>query len=143
RQRLEMLLGRVGRAEAELAGDLHAGGGKAGVGDVLLDQLEDFLLSGGECAHVGAPVVIDMPACIFIQSVPELKQGQGFSSGRGFPVLSSWSCANARACGRVTFPQGPRLRNEPRNTGLVWGCISRFAEIGSPRNAMHPTIRWT
>ncbi len=48
RQRLQVLLGGVGRLEAELVGDLGAGRRGAGALDRALDQVEDLLLAVGE-----------------------------------------------------------------------------------------------
>ena len=48
RQRLQMLLGGVGRLEAELVGDLGARGRRAGALDRALDEIEDLLLAVGE-----------------------------------------------------------------------------------------------
>jgi len=49
-KRLQVFLGCVGGAEAELRGDFRPRGREAGVGDVLPVQGEDFLLSCGELA---------------------------------------------------------------------------------------------
>ena len=43
-----MLLGGVGRLEAELVGDLGPGGRGAGALDRALDEIEDLLLTVGE-----------------------------------------------------------------------------------------------
>ena len=48
RQRLQVLFGGVGRAEAEFGGDLGAGGRGAGALDRALHQVEDLLLAVGE-----------------------------------------------------------------------------------------------
>jgi hypothetical protein len=48
RQGLQVLLGGVGRAEAQLGGDLGARGRGAGARDGALHQVEDLLLPGGE-----------------------------------------------------------------------------------------------
>ena len=48
RQRLQVLLGRVGRAKAELGGDLGARGRRAGALDGALHEFEDLLLAVGK-----------------------------------------------------------------------------------------------
>ena len=48
RQRLQVLLGGVGRPEAELVGDLGARGRCAGALDRALHEIEDLLLAVGE-----------------------------------------------------------------------------------------------
>ena len=44
-QRLQMLLGRVGRFESELGGNFSAGGWRPGAGNGALDKIEDLLLA--------------------------------------------------------------------------------------------------
>jgi hypothetical protein len=78
RQRLQVLLGRVGRLEAELGGDLGAGGRRAGARDGALDQVQNLLLAGGELGRFdhrgllgGAPdhwTVLISSICIFNSS---------------------------------------------------------------------------
>ena len=51
-QRLQVLLGGVGRLEAELVGDLGAGGRRTGALDRALHQVEDLLLAVGEFGHL-------------------------------------------------------------------------------------------
>jgi hypothetical protein len=46
-----MLLGRVGRPEAQLGRDLGAGRGEAGIVDGLADQVEDLFLPCSELEH--------------------------------------------------------------------------------------------
>ena len=43
-----MLLGGIGRLEAELSGDFSAGWGGAALRYVALDEVEDLLLAGGQ-----------------------------------------------------------------------------------------------
>ena len=52
RQGLQVLLGGVGRLEAEFGGDLGAGGRRAGARDGALDQVQNLLLAGGELGRV-------------------------------------------------------------------------------------------
>ena len=71
-QRLQMLFGRVGRAEAEFGGDLGAGRRGAGALDGALHQIEDLLLAGGELGAFlhGGPrqTAVGLSSdCIFIQ----------------------------------------------------------------------------
>ena len=54
-----MFLGSVGRLEAQLRGDLCARRRIAGLADVFLDEIEDFLLAGGELLH-GAFLCMDI-----------------------------------------------------------------------------------
>ncbi|OMP13962.1 hypothetical protein COLO4_00545 [Corchorus olitorius] len=50
-QRAQVFLGRIGRREAELRGDLGARGRKARALDRLADQVVNLLLAGGEGGH--------------------------------------------------------------------------------------------
>ena len=52
-----MFLGGVGRAEAEFARDVGAGGGVTGQVLVAADEVEDLLLSDGEFLHGARPGV--------------------------------------------------------------------------------------
>ena len=54
RQRLEMLLGGVGRLEAELVGDLGPRRRRAGALDRALHEVEDLLLAVGELRAIPA-----------------------------------------------------------------------------------------
>ena len=78
-QRLQVLLGRVGRAKAELVGDLGAGGRRASALDRALHEIEDLLLAVGEFGHLlhgGCSLTADdlSSHCIFIQLRPKCKR---------------------------------------------------------------------
>jgi hypothetical protein len=69
-----VFFGSVGRFEAQYAGNFGAGGGRASVGDGVLDQFQNFLLAGcelGAIGHggllVGIGAVFSSSGCIFNQ----------------------------------------------------------------------------
>ena len=62
-QRLDMLLGGIGRAEAKHFGDLRPGGGIASALDVLLDDLQHLGLPRGQIVHDA-----QVPRCVNIQN---------------------------------------------------------------------------
>ncbi|MNX50445.1 hypothetical protein D3C86_810730 [compost metagenome] len=59
-QGLQMFLGRIGRLEAKLLGDLGASRRHAGLAHVRLDKLQHFSLAGGKGFH-------SIGTCLFIQ----------------------------------------------------------------------------
>ena len=69
-QHAQMLFGGVGRAVAECVRDLDPGGRKAGLLDGFADEIEDFLLLGGEFFGHGASV------SVFIYSLCPLGKGR-------------------------------------------------------------------
>jgi hypothetical protein len=80
RERLQVLLGRVGGLEAELGRDLGPGGWRARAGNGRLDQVQNLLLAGGELGRLGhggdsLGQITGCPSsgCIFNQFVKECK----------------------------------------------------------------------
>jgi hypothetical protein len=107
-----VLFGRVGRAETELGGDLGPGGRKPRVGDVLPDESENFLLSGGEVAHGGwsGKEAASREDCIFIQSSPIGKGGA-----------------------RPEGPNDPGVRPMARRFGPKWAVRGSVRQVAGTR----------
>jgi hypothetical protein len=62
RQSLQVLLGSVGRTEAEALGDLGARGRQPGGFDPFTDQVQDFFLAGRQLTHGHSSI-----CCIYLQ----------------------------------------------------------------------------
>ena len=122
RQRLQVLLGGVGRLEAELVGDLGAGGRGAGALDRALHQVENLLLAVGEfrrsrsCASsgvaraLGLSLGLNFIQCLYFHPVRQIMQSP-------MPPPSSSSAPAGRSPARAAAPDD--------NLGYVAGTRRR------------------
>ena len=146
-ERLQVFLGGVGRAEPELLCDLGSRRRKPGIGDVVPDQDQDFLLPCGELSHVGPVVVLgicrsagrktgklrircidrgSVIACIFIQFLRDFKRQIHAARARmRFLTRSKGMC---KAFGFMAHSFSARLR-------LV------FLQVSGSRLGLHFPVR--
>src|SRR5690606_13782498 len=147
RERLQVLLGGVGRAEPELRGDLGPGGREAGVGDVLLDQREDLLLARGEVPHRRLRVGVS-GICIFIQYRGSFQAISRSGPGASPVPMRIDPCRSQRPAGcpaGATVHLGTFVAKSKNGSALPIRGIAfpGLLASGVPRNAMSPTVRGT
>src|SRR6185312_2366943 len=82
-ERAQMVLGRIGRPESELAGDLRPGGRHAGIADGALDQAQNLHLARGKVGHFALPVHLYTTAIIY-RSRP--KASGSYATATSMPI---------------------------------------------------------